>query len=69
MGSVNRIHCRSQRAEWTVDFSAGEAFMCWYCDHPDRSPHEYLTQLRELIDQYGWAVQGVERDRVRPPWA
>jgi hypothetical protein len=52
-----------------VDFSAGEAFMCWYCDHPDRSPHEYLTQLRELIDQYGWAVQGVERDRVRPPWA
>jgi hypothetical protein len=43
--------------------------MCWYCDHPDRSPHEYLNQLRELIDQYGWAVQGVERDRVRPPWA
>lgn len=43
--------------------------MCWYCDHPDRSPHEYLDHMRELIDRCGWAVQGVERDRARPPWA
>lgn len=43
--------------------------MCWYCDHPHRSPHEYLDQMRELIDRCGWAVQGVERDRSWPPWA
>jgi hypothetical protein len=43
--------------------------MCWYCDHPDGSPLEYLDQIREVIDRCGWAVQGVERDRVRPPWA
>lgn len=43
--------------------------MCWYCDNPDRSPDEYLDQIRELIDHCGWAVQGVERDRARPPWA
>ena len=43
--------------------------MCWYCDHPDGSPLEYLDQIRDLIDRCGWAVQGVERDRVRPPWA
>jgi hypothetical protein len=43
--------------------------MCWYCDHPDGSPLEYLDQIRELIDHCGWAVQGVERDRARPPWA
>jgi hypothetical protein len=52
-----------------VNFDLREAFMCWYCDHPDRSPHEYLDQMRELIDRCGWAVQGVERDRARPPWA
>jgi hypothetical protein len=43
--------------------------MCWYCDHPGRSPDEYLDHIRELIDRCGWAVQGVERDRARPPWA
>jgi transposase len=52
-----------------VNFGVQEATMCWYCDHPDRSPHEYLDQMRELIDRCGWAVQGVERDRSRPPWA
>jgi hypothetical protein len=43
--------------------------MCWYCDHPDGLSDEYLEQIRALIDHCGWAVQGVERDRVRPPWA
>jgi hypothetical protein len=43
--------------------------MCWQCDHPDSTPADYLAHMRELVDCYGWAVQGVERDRVRPPWA
>jgi hypothetical protein len=43
--------------------------MCWQCDHPDSTPADYLAHMRELIDCHGWAVQGVERDRVRPPWA
>src|ERR1700722_3994273 len=25
--------------------------------------------MRELITTYGWAVQGVERDGIHPPWA
>jgi hypothetical protein len=25
--------------------------------------------LRRLIDTFGWAVQGVERDGMHPPWA
>jgi hypothetical protein len=25
--------------------------------------------MRDLIACYGWAVQGVERDRIHPPWA
>ena len=43
--------------------------MCWLCDHPDATPLDYLDHLRGLINQYGWAVQGVGRDRLHPPWA
>lgn len=43
--------------------------MCWFCDHPGRSWADHLDNLRGTIAQYGWAVQGVERDRIRPPWA
>ncbi len=43
--------------------------MCWICDHPGATHEDYLTHLRGLIDDYGWAVQGVERDRIHPPWA
>jgi uncharacterized protein DUF4262 len=25
--------------------------------------------MARLADEYGWAVQGVERERTRPPWA
>lgn len=43
--------------------------MCWQCDHPGSTRLEYLQHLRELIACHGWAVQGVQRDRIHPPWA
>ena len=43
--------------------------MCWQCDHPGATRFDYLDHLRDLIEWHGWAVQGVERDRLHPPWA
>jgi hypothetical protein len=43
--------------------------MCWACDHPDATRLDYLDHMRTLVSRYGWAVQGVERDRIHPPWA
>jgi Domain of unknown function (DUF4262) len=43
--------------------------MCWECEHPDASRSDYLDHLGDMIAQYGWAVQGVEPDRIHPPWA
>ena len=43
--------------------------MCWICDHPEATHEDYLNQSRATIDDFGWAVQGVERDRIHPPWA
>jgi hypothetical protein len=43
--------------------------MCWACDNPGSTPHDWLDHLRRLITQHGWAVQGVEGDRIHPPWA
>jgi hypothetical protein len=43
--------------------------MCWECDHPQAGHHGYLEHIRDMIEQYGWAVQGVEPDRIHPPWA
>ena len=43
--------------------------MCWQCDHPGSTRLDYLEHLHELIACHGWAVQGVQRDRVHPPWA
>jgi len=43
--------------------------MCWQCDHPGSTRADYLAHLRELVACHGWAVQGVARDRIRPPWA
>jgi hypothetical protein len=43
--------------------------MCWACDHPDATRLDYLDHLRALIARHGWSVQGVERDRIHPPWA
>jgi Domain of unknown function (DUF4262) len=43
--------------------------MCWECDHPEAGHQGYIEHLRGMIDQYGWAVQGVGPDRIHPPWA
>ncbi len=43
--------------------------MCWMCDHPTASREDYLSQIGAIIAETGWAVQGVERDRLRPPYA
>jgi hypothetical protein len=43
--------------------------MCWECDHPGSTRADYLDYLSGLIARFGWAVQGVERDRIHPPWA
>lgn len=43
--------------------------MCWTCDHPGSTRLDSLDHLRGLITAYGWAIQGVEGDRVHPPWA
>lgn len=43
--------------------------MCWQCDHPGSTRHDYLEHMRRLAEDFGWAVQGVERDGARPPWA
>jgi hypothetical protein len=43
--------------------------MCWLCDHPAATEADYRDHLARLIDEYGWAVQGVERDGPHPPWA
>ena len=43
--------------------------MCWLCDHPGATELDYQDHLRRLITTFGWAVQGVERDGIHPPWA
>jgi hypothetical protein len=43
--------------------------MCWICDHPGATERDYAEHMRQLINTFGWAVQGVERDGVHPPWA
>jgi hypothetical protein len=43
--------------------------MCWQCDHPGSTWHDYVEHTRELIACHGWAVTGVQRDRTHPPWA
>ena len=43
--------------------------MCWQCDHPEATYEDFLAHIRRLIDVHGWAVHGVERTDVHPPWA
>jgi hypothetical protein len=43
--------------------------MCWACDHPEATHLDYLDHMRTLITRHGWAVQGVKRDRIHPPYA
>jgi hypothetical protein len=43
--------------------------MCWACEHPDGTRLDYLDHLKDIIARHEWAVQGIERDGVHPPWA
>ncbi len=43
--------------------------MCWMCDHPNSTVEDYLDHIARIIVTTGWAVQFVERDRLRPPYA
>jgi Domain of unknown function (DUF4262) len=43
--------------------------MCWQCDHPGANWQDYLEHLRGLLKQHHWVVQGVQRERQRPPYA
>lgn len=43
--------------------------MCWMCDHPNATRQDYLDHIMSLVASHCWAVQGVERDRYRPPYA
>jgi hypothetical protein len=43
--------------------------MCWQCDHPGATWDDYLVHLRELLATHCWVVQGVQRERRRPPYA
>jgi Domain of unknown function (DUF4262) len=43
--------------------------MCWQCDHPGATWQDYLEHLHELLEQHCWIVQGVQRERHRPPYA
>jgi hypothetical protein len=43
--------------------------MCWTCDHPGATDRDYHDYMRNLIDNFGWAVQQVESDEIHPPWA
>ncbi len=43
--------------------------MCWICDHPGATEQDYTEHMRRLITAHGWAVQGVEREGIHPPWA
>jgi hypothetical protein len=43
--------------------------MCWMCDRPGATERDYLDHMRQLIRTFGWAVQGVEREGLHPPWA
>jgi Domain of unknown function (DUF4262) len=43
--------------------------MCWMCDHPNATREDYLRHIGSIIVTTGWAVQAVERDRLRPPYA
>jgi hypothetical protein len=43
--------------------------MCWQCDHPGATWGDYIEYVREILDEHCWIVQGVERDRHRPPYA
>ncbi len=43
--------------------------MCFRCDNPSSTQEDYLSHMAQLMSCHGWAIQGVEGDRVHPPGA
>src|SRR5258708_19903091 len=43
--------------------------MCWMCDHPGTTLQDYLNHMSSIIHKNIWAIQGVQRDGLRPPFA
>ena len=43
--------------------------MCWMCDNPRATRQEYVRHLQAIITDHGWAVQFVDGDERRPPYA
>lgn len=42
--------------------------MCWMCDDPTMTKGDALARMAGMVEEYGWAIQFVEGDRVHPPW-
>src|SRR6201996_6885228 len=64
-----RINVSGDRHSRRCRAAEREATVCWICDHPGATEREYTEHMRQLIASYGWAVPGVERDAIHPPWA
>ena len=43
--------------------------MCWMCDNPKATTQDYLAHLRSIVREKGWAIQVVEGNRFRSPYA
>ena len=43
--------------------------MCWQCDHPTATRADYLHLVRDRIDERGYFIQGVQKDRWRPAFS
>jgi hypothetical protein len=41
--------------------------MCLMCE--GATDQEFFAHMARIVAEQGWAIQGVERDRDRPPWA
>lgn len=43
--------------------------MCEMCDDPTMTPREALERTYRRVQRYGWAIEYIEQERGRPPWA
>lgn len=43
--------------------------MCWRCEHPGATYEDHIDHVRGLMVRHGWAVQGVQGDRLYPPYS
>jgi hypothetical protein len=43
--------------------------MCWKCDNPTTTRADYLHLIQEKIDEHGYFIQSVGKDRWRPPFS